>query len=393
MKIDSKNSTDVLVVHYAEIGLKKGNRHYFEDLLARNEKIALGGIEHSVRRLSGRHVIVLGEGMDLQTCARRLSRVFGISSIAIAKNVDADIEAICDGAVKLVSQIKFGSFAVRARRSDKRYPINSQEANCIVGAAVQKASGARVDLTDPELTVSIELLKDQAFVYCDSVAGPGGLPAGVSGRVACLISGGIDSPVAAWRMMKRGCLPFFIHFHSAPFTSADSRDKAEDIVRHLLKYQPEAELAMVPFGEIQKKIVISVPMAYRVLMYRRFMIRIACELAKMHRARALVTGEALSQVASQTLENMTSIEDVSDLPVFRPLIGMDKQEIVSDAQRIGTYEMSIIPHDDCCSFLTPKHPTIKSNATELNDVERSLDVDALVKAGIDGCEIRSIKNS
>lgn len=380
-----------LLVHYGEIALKRGNRARFEDLLVRNMRTAIGrDVRCRIAKLPGRMVVDLDEDTEVGRIVPRLARVFGVANIAVAERVEPTIEAIRAAALAAATSRRFASFAVRARRGEKRFPMNSQEINEQVGETIRTATGSQVDLSTPELTVGIEVMDRCAFVFADRVGGPGGLPVSEENRVACLLSGGIDSPVAAWRMMKRGCLPLFVHFHSAPFTSAQSQDKAEELAERLVQCQPASLLAMIPFGEIQKKIVVGVPQEYRVVLYRRFMVRIACAVAARHGAHALVTGEALGQVASQTIENMAAIDAASTLPIFRPLVGMDKDEIVGEARRIGTYDLSVQPHDDCCSFLTPRHPATRSTADELARVERSLDVEALVALGLEGVAERRI---
>ncbi len=385
----SRTGKPVALIHYSEIALKRGNRAFFESALVKNIHTALGeGVR--VSTLSGRMVVELGEGaLPLPEAIERLTHVFGVANVAAATGTGPTLEAVRAAALELAAGRTFASFGIRARRAEKGFPVGSQEVNRDVGAAVQQQSGARVDLTNPELAIHIELLKKMAFVLADRVPGPSGLPIGTSGRVACLLSGGIDSPVAAWRMMKRGCRPIFIHFHSAPFTSAESQEKAQEIAERLMRHQPATRLLLVPFGELQKKIVTAVPKAYRVVLYRRFMLRIGCALAKRHRAQALVTGEALAQVASQTLANLAAIDAVTTVSVLRPLIGMDKEEIVTEARRIGTYETSIEPHDDCCSFLIPPHPVIHSSKRELDEVEEALDIDALVEMALP--EIKEIR--
>lgn len=377
----------VLLIHYGELALKGKNRELFENRLVDNIRIALGADrDWDVKRLYGRIVVMLDNEAEIDLLAKKLQNVFGIANIAPAIEVKPELNVIEKAALDIVNDKDFKSFAIRARRPEKGHPFSSQDIGTKVGAAVQNASGARVDLTNPELTVGIIVMKQRAFVYADQIKGPGGLPAGTSGKVACLISGGIDSPVACWRMMKRGCSPVFIHFHSAPFTSNASKEKAHEIVEHLMHGQPSAKLITVPFGELQKKIVTGVPAKYRIMLYRRFMIRIANTLARKNEAKALVSGEALGQVASQTLSNLSTIEDVSEIPILRPLIGMDKQEIVDQAKQIGTFEISIEPHDDCCSFLMPKNPVTRSMPKDLDYVERSLACDELVESVLEGCE-------
>lgn len=388
---DAVEVSSAILVHYGEIALKKGNRARFEELLIRNMRTAIGSdVRFGITKLSGRMIVEPRDAALAPSIVSRLAKVFGIANIAIASKVAPKIEDIRNASLSIASAKNFSSFAVRARRGEKRFPMTSQEINVHVGDAVMSGTGRRVDLTNPELTIGIEVMDRSAFIFADRVAGPGGLPISAGNIVACLISGGIDSPVAAWRMMKRGCLPLFIHFHSAPFTSAESQDKVEELVERLAASQPVCKLAMIPFGEVQKKIVVSVPSEYRVVMYRRFMIRIASEIAVKHGAHALVTGEALGQVASQTIENMAAIEAVSSLPILRPLVGMDKEEIVTEARRIGTYDLSVKPHDDCCSFLTPRHPATRTTAAELTQVERALDVSTLVAMGVDGRQERKI---
>jgi thiamine biosynthesis protein ThiI len=239
-----------------------------------------------------------------------------------------------------------------------------------------------VDLGDPELTIHVELLTREAFYFFGKEPGAGGLPAGASGRVACLLSGGIDSPVAAWRMMRRGCRVLFVHFHSYPILSRASQEKARELVRLLTAYQLHSRLFLVPFGEIQRQVVLAVPPPLRVVVYRRLMVRIAEAIARRHRARALVTGEVVGQVASQTIENLTSIDEVSTLPLLRPVIGMDKDEITAQAQRLGTYPISIIPDQDCCTLFTPRHPATKARKADVLQAEAGLPIEAMVEGAV-----------
>jgi thiamine biosynthesis protein ThiI len=378
---------DSLLIHYGEIALKGKNRSIFEKMLAENVRIALKGTDvRGVEVMHGRIIVRFAPDSDVSLFIPHVRGVFGAANATSSLRVGTDFDEIRKAVFQLIEGRKPTSFAVRARRSEKGFPLSSQEINERIGALVQQEKGWRVDLGNPDLTIGIEVLKDRIFVFADRVRCVGGLPVGMSGMVGCLISGGIDSPVAAWRMMKRGCRPLFIHFHSAPFTTAASQDKTEEIVERLMRGQPSATLAMVPFGPVQQKIVISVPAKYRVVLYRRFMVRIACAIACRHGAQALASGEALSQVASQTLSNLATIDEVSSLPILRPLIGYDKQEIVDEAREIGTYEFSIQPHDDCCSFLMPRHPITRSSVRELEGVERSLDVKSLIKLGLEGCQ-------
>ncbi|MDE3154822.1 MAG: tRNA 4-thiouridine(8) synthase ThiI, partial [Acidobacteriota bacterium] len=278
------------------------------------------------------------------------------------------------------------SFRVSARRADKRFPLPSPQIEREVGGRIKSARGWHVDLEHPELTIHVEMLSDEAFYYFGKEPGAGGMPAGVSGRVACLLSGGIDSPVAAFRMMRRGCSVQLVHFHSYPILSRASQEKVREIAALLTQYQLRTTLQLVAFGDIQRQVVLSAPPALRVVLYRRLMLRIAEELARRGRARALVTGEVIGQVASQTLENLSVIAAVTTMPVFRPLIGMDKDEISAEAERIGTYPISIIPDQDCCQLFTPKHPATKARFRDVEHAEQDLPIAEFVRTAVDSVE-------
>ncbi|MDO8309677.1 MAG: tRNA uracil 4-sulfurtransferase ThiI, partial [Actinomycetota bacterium] len=256
-----------------------------------------------------------------------------------------------------------------------------------VGAAICDATDKKVSLKDPDLTVYLELLAKEVYYSIKKVQGPGGMPVGVSGKVACLISGGIDSPVAAYRMMKRGCRALFVHFSGRPLVSRASEEKVRELVQLLTAHQYTSKLYVIPFGEIQRDIVASAPAPYRVVLYRRVMIRIAQEFAKREHCWGLVTGDSLGQVASQTPENLTVIEAAAELPLLRPLIGMDKLEITDQAEQIGSFAISIEPDQDCCSLFTPPHPSTKTRLEDILKIEKMFDIDALVKQGIEKAEL------
>jgi thiamine biosynthesis protein ThiI len=264
--------------------------------------------------------------------------------------------------------------------------LTSPEVNRQLGAAVKEYSGARVDLTNAEFTVFVEILPRDAFFGFNKIAGPGGLPVGASGRVVSLISGGIDSPVASYRMMQRGCRLVFVHFHSAPYLDATSQEKVRQLVSELTRRQFHSRLYLIPFGEIQRQIVAAVNRPLRVVLYRRMMLRIAETVARAERAKALVTGESLAQVASQTLDNMAVIEQAAALPILRPLVGMDKQEIIDQARKIGTFDISSIPDQDCCQLFVPKHPATKAHPREVEEAESRLEIDQLTRLGIENAE-------
>jgi len=248
-----------------------------------------------------------------------------------------------------------------------------------------------VDLKNAELTIGIEILSRDAFFSLDKIPGPGGLPVGTSGRVISLISGGIDSPVAAYRMMQRGCRLIFVHFHSSPYLDKTSQEKVKELVKILTRHQFFSRLYLVPFGEIQRQIVTAVMRPLRVVLYRRMMVRIAEAVAAKETAAALVTGESLAQVASQTLQNLTVIEKAATLPILRPLVGMDKQEIIDQARRMGTFEISTLPDQDCCQLFVPQHPDTKASLIEVEKAESRLDLPALIQLGAENAEMKEIK--
>jgi thiamine biosynthesis protein ThiI len=267
-------------------------------------------------------------------------------------------------------------------RSWKRFPLTSPQIEREVGGRIKEAKGWKVDLDDPEFTIHVEALTGEAFYHFGKESGPGGMPTGVSGRVVALLSGGIDSPVACYRLMKRGCRVIPVHFHSYPILSRASQEKVRELAALLTRYQQFTRLYLVAFGEIQQQVMLAVAPPLRVVIYRRLMLRIAQAVANNAHAGALVTGEVIGQVASQTLENMATIGSVSTLPVFRPLIGMDKDEITAEAQRLGTFAISIIEDQDCCQLFTPKHPATKARRQDIESAERALPIDDFVRQAV-----------
>jgi thiamine biosynthesis protein ThiI len=376
-----------VVVHYHELALKGKNRPFFVRRLEKNLLTATRGAGvQRARRQPGRIVLELDENAPKQVIEQRLGRVFGVANFSPAFKMPLDLEGIKRELGRLIQDRAFKSFRIKTRRGDKSFPLNSMQINEEIGAYIKQASGSRVDLDNAEFTIYIEMLTREAFCYFEKLPGLGGLPVGVSGRVVCLLSGGIDSPVASYRMMKRGADAVFVHFHSHPFLSRASQEKTRDLVKWLTQYQYLSMLYLVPFGELQRDVVLNAPVPLRVILYRRFMMRIAEAIARQNHATALVTGESLGQVASQTLENISVIQEVTGLPVLRPLIGMDKEEIIQQAERIGTYEISIIPDQDCCQLFVPKHPAVRCTLDEVKKAESRLDLDGLVKMALEKAE-------
>jgi tRNA uracil 4-sulfurtransferase len=382
----------VLVVHYHEISLKRGNRPLFLRQLARNLERAVSDLgPATLRQRPGRIVLDLDNHPRPEAVRDRARRVCGVASVLLGYRTAPTLDAMRALVGQLVEGRRFASFRITARRAFKTYPLTSVELNRALGAHVLERVATRVDLEHPEVEIVVEVLPDEAFVALDRRPGPGGLPVGASGIVATLLSGGIDSPVAAWRMMKRGCRVVFVHFHSVPYLPPTSQAKARALVERLTEWQYASRLHLVPFGEIQREVVLSVPPPARVVVYRRLMVRIAESIGRRAGALALATGESLGQVASQTLENIAAIDAAASLPILRPLIGMDKLEITSEAQRLGTFEISIEPDADCCTLFTPKHPATRMREGDVRAAEARLDLDRLVAAGVDGAVVEAFE--
>ena len=378
----------VLVVHYHEISLKRGNRPLFLRHLRRNLERALADVGGAaVQQLSGRILIDL-EGHPAPDAVReRITRVFGVASATVAYRSPSTLPAMKAVLGRLLEGRAFPSFRISARRAFKTYPMTSVELNRALGAFVLERVPTRVDLEHAAQDIRVEVLPAETYIALDRVEGPGGLPVGAGGTVTALLSGGIDSPVAAWRMMKRGCRVVFVHFHSVPYLPATSQAKARALVERLTEWQYTSRLHLVPFGEIQREVVLSVPPPLRVIVYRRLMLRIAEAIARRSGSLALATGESLGQVASQTLENIACIDAAATLPVLRPLIGMDKLEITAQAQQLGTFDISIEPDADCCTLFTPKHPATRTTLEEIAAAESKLDLPRLTTSGADSATL------
>lgn len=372
-----------IIVHYQEIALKGKNRPWFMGRLVRNLRGAVAGLDvRAVRPLMGRIEVVLGPDATRQQVGERIRRTFGIANFSYAARTPLDLDVLSAAILRELEGRTCRSFRVSVRRADKRFPMTSPQVEREVGGRIKAARNWKVDLENAELVIHIELLSDEAFYFFEKERGPGGLPTGTAGRVACLLSGGIDSPVAAYRMMKRGCSVTFVHFHSYPILSRASQEKARELVTLLTAWQQRSRLYLVPFGDIQQRVVLAVPGPMRVVVYRRLMLRIAERIARARRAQALVTGEVVGQVASQTLENLAVIGSVATLPVFRPLIGMDKEEITAEAIRIGSYPISIIPDQDCCTLFTPRNPQTRARLPQIEAAEAALQVEEFIDRAV-----------
>ena len=368
-----------LIGRYHEIILKGRNRWRFVDQLKQNLRAIFSDYRLGAVRSEGPRLMVeLPDELSDDVAAERAAYLFGVQNFSLSHPVALDIEALKREAVAAARGKPAQTFRISTRRAEKRFALNSMDVDRIVGAEVASALDLKVDLDNPDLTISIEILPDAAYMSAGKLPGPGGLPVGISGRAMVMLSGGIDSPVAAWRMMRRGLHADFVHFHSHPLVSTASREKACDLAAYLTRYEARSTLALAPFADVQREIVARTRRPLRVVLYRRFMMRIASALAHKGGAGVIVTGESLGQVASQTLENMTVIETAASLPVMRPLVGMDKNEIVEQARHLGTFETSILPDQDCCSLFVPAHPETHARLEEVVEAESCFDIERMV---------------
>ncbi|MDZ4166750.1 MAG: tRNA uracil 4-sulfurtransferase ThiI [Coriobacteriia bacterium] len=383
------------LVHYHEIGLKGHNRGDFERRLETNLRRAVTGLtEGRVRRIASRLLVPMTDPAHAEELLAAVARTPGVSYLGYAIACDRTPEAIDEAALAAVAEEiarreadasgPVRTFAIESRRSATNYPARSMEISRRVGATVQKATGLAVDLSAPDLTCRIEVVQARAYVYARRLEGPGGLPVGASGTVVALMSAGIDSPVAAWRVMRRGATIVGVHFSGRPQTSAHSEHYALELARVLDRTGGMARLYTVPFGDVQRRIALEGPEDLRVLLYRRFMVRIAEAIARDEGARALVTGESLGQVASQTLDNVAAVDAVATMPILRPLIGSDKREIIDEARAIGTFDLSTATDDDCCTLFMPRRPETHATPEMLAEAEAPLDVEGLVAEALAG---------
>ena len=378
------NMQDLLLVRYGEIFLKGLNRPYFIRALVRKVRYAVRGMGAEVWVHDGR-IFVKGFS-DLDECIARVTKVFGVHSVCPAVEMPKeDIEAIYAQAVEMAKDLK-GTFKVNARRSDKRYPLNSPAINEEAGYRILQANpDLKVDVHKPEHVVNIEI-RDLAYLYVKVIPAVGGMPVGTNGNATLLLSGGIDSPVAGWMIAKRGVQINAVHFHRYPYTSDRAKEKVLDLARKLSFSCCGIKVYIVPFTEIQMAIHEKCPEEYTTLIMRRYMMRIAERIARETESEALITGESIGQVASQTMTALGTTDDAASMPVFRPLIGFDKSEIIEVARKIGTLEISELPFEDCCTVFTPRHPKTHPKLQEVEQAEAALDVESLVSEALEGRE-------
>ncbi len=381
------------LVHYHELALKGRNRGFFEQRLIQH-------LQHSLKKttvtkiksLSGRIRITFTNESSWEDIQDRIRHTFGVSNYSLAYSLPLDygapdIRPLCEAIEAALQSKTFETFRVTTKRADKRFSKTSVELNREIGTYLCAVTGKRVRLNGADVNIVVEVVDHTAYFSVFKYPGPGGLPTGTSRNVLCLISGGIDSPVAAYRIMKRGCKVIFVHFHGRPYLSRSSEEKVRDLISHLTRYQLSSRLYLVPFGELQRKIVVGAPAPIRVVLYRRMMMRIAEQLAKKELCWSLVTGDSLGQVASQTAENLQVVSEVSHLPILRPLIGMDKLEITNEAQQIGTFTTSIEPDQDCCTLFVPPHPNTRCRLDAIQKAENLLPIQGMIREGIETAEV------
>src|SRR5579863_2711791 len=388
----------VIVVHYHELWLKGGNRRFFLGKLFTALRKSLEGLPiERIEQPGDRFLVRLGAGAPVEEAIQRVERVLGIAFYAVARPVERNMDALCDAAWEEVKPLRFASFAVRAKRSDKSFPHNAMQIESAVGRYLLdklRADGReiRVQLREPDLTCRVEVTPGPLLVYARKIPGAGGLPANTAGRITCLLSGGYDSAVAAYHLMKRGAHLSFVHFYGTGARPGESSlHVASALARQLTAYQFQSKLYRVPFDAIQREIVRAAPESVRVLLYRRMMLRIAEVFAKRNRALALATGDSLGQVASQTLRNLVAVDEAAAMPIFRPLIGADKIDILATAKKIGTYDISSEPFHDCCPVFLPRSPELSANMQQLVDAEANLDIPELVLMGVRGATLGKMR--
>lgn len=383
---------DIILLKYGEISLKGLNRPMFEKQLLANVAKALAPMgKFSIRKSQSTvYVEPLGDDIDMQAATERLSKVFGIVNICPAAKCQKTIEDIERTTLECLSQIDLNgkTFKVEAKREDKQFPMNSPQLCRHMGAVILKnTEGLSVDVHNPDILVQIEIRKE-AFIFTQKVSGAGGMPVGTAGRAALLLSGGIDSPVAGWMISKRGVVLDAVHFHSHPYTSDRAKEKVIELAKIMTQYTGPIRLHIVPFTDIQLDIIDKCPKNYLTIIMRRLMMRIAEKIARESGAMALITGESIGQVASQTMESLVVTDNAVDMPVFRPCIGMDKEEIVTISKKIDTYETSILPYEDCCTIFVPKHPKTKPSISEIQEAEKLLtDPEGMMEKAIQDREI------
>lgn len=382
---------DYVIIHYSEIALRKKNRAFFEKKLMQNIETALQPFLKKVIRRYGKIICILKK-KETKKVTSTLERIPGIAYFSFALECKLDLNDIEKNSLTLLEKESFKTFKVDAKRTNKNFSLNSMQLNAKLGETILTKMKKKVDVHTPDLKLFVEICEKEAFVYCKKYRAIGGLPVSTAGKVICSLSGGLDSPVSSYLTMKRGCKVIFVHIFNNAIANEAVLKKVEDLTAHLTKFQLSSKLYCVPFKEIQAEIIKNVPAKFRMIIYRRFMMRICNEIAQKENAKAIVTGDSIGQVASQTLENLNCIYDASTLPVFPPLIGLNKEEITEISKKIETYEQSILPYPDCCSFMIAEHPATKASLEDILKFEKLIkNKEKLVKQAIAKAELKSFK--
>lgn len=393
------NEQNIFIVRCGEVALKGMNKPYFERMLAERIRKNLSEFEGTeVQRHEGLIYVRADKKFEKEKLIRQISRVFGVASISPAVEAESDLDAIGEEAVKYMKELietkGIKTFKVEAKRADKNFPVKSPDIARIIGAKVLIGCKVlKVDVHNPDVHLFVDLRHDKSYIYQQKIAGFGGLPLGTNGKGMVLLSGGIDSPVAAWMMAKRGMLIEAVHFHSYPYTSQRAQEKVEELARIVASYCGNFKMHVINLLPVQEQIVQHCPEEETTILVRRFMMRIAEKIAEKNKAMMLITGENLGQVASQTAEALVVTDASVSMPVMRPLIAMDKVDIMEKAEEIGTFETSILPYEDCCTVFLPKHPTTKPKFERIEASESRLDVEGLVSAAVDSEEIVFIRQN
>jgi len=377
-----------ILIHYHELGLKKKNRTWFEKIFQKNINTHLKSLPFQNINTYASRVFVFGIDYEKWNDYKKiLKNIMGLKNAILMYKIDADLIQIENVAKMLIQDKTFDSFRISARRQDKQFEYTSKEMDRLIGAKVQEACKKNVSLNQPDVNIMIEIVRGQAFIGTEKITGYGGLPNNTGETAISLLSSGIDSPVASFQILKRGVNLVYAHFHSAPATNKQSINNCKSIINRLSQFQPNTILYIYPLLEIQKLIMDKAPDKLWVIMFRRAMIKLSCMLAEELNAKALITGENIGQVSSQTLSNIHTISSMSNFPIIRPLAGHNKEEIINLAKMINTYEDSIAPHQDCCAFFTPIHPELKGHVKKIEYIESTLDTDSLYKEIIDKREV------
>lgn len=384
-----------ILIKYAEIHLKGLNRPFFEKKLVNNIRRALLPLSPQVVREQGRVFVYGIEDEHIEAAVGKLAKVFGIHSLCVTRCIDKDWETIVSNAAALMAEYPQGTtFKVFARRSDKRFPMTSEEiCRELGGRMLDLYPHLKVDVHKPQVPLTVEIRQDSCFVYTREIPACGGMPVGTNGKAMLLISGGIDSPVAGYMIAKRGVSLAAIHYYSYPYTSERARDKVIDLAKIVSQYAGPMDLYLVPFTEIQTTIYDKCPSSETTVLMRRLMMKIAQRTAEQCGCQALITGESIGQVASQTIESLAVTNDAVSMPVFRPLIGFDKEEIVERAEKIGTFETSILPYEDCCTVFVPQHPVTKPKVDKLRESEGLVDFEPLIERAMADTEVLRISHN